>query len=164
MTQSTATVIKDLIRSVTPVHELKLSCAVLYFVFTILLSGIANAQESTAPAPELKCAVQLEVVTYPALAWQARLSGTATVFVTIDAQGGFSIEVEGVHQVIKDILKRQFSESKFDVACNGQKLKYVFDFRLEGAPSTNLIQAIRFRPPNSFTVIARPPTPFKIVD
>jgi hypothetical protein len=127
--------------------------------YLLILAGLPlMAQTET----NIACVERLEIPTYPALAEQARITGTVIATVVL----GFGSSVASIssasdhgkaHPLLIGGVEKSLRASKFANACAGKQVELIFNFVLEGTPvGSHPPQTISFAYPNQFW-IATPP-------
>lgn len=117
-----------------------------------------NAQLPAPRATVHVCAKELKVPLYnPGPIWQAQLSGTASVRITIKGAKAESVTVTGVHEGLGEWIKTELSESVFNQVCDAMTIEMTLTYRLEGRRARSPISEVRYLPPNDFIITARPP-------
>lgn len=100
-----------------------------------------------------ECVSELRVPTYPLLARQAQLSGTATVSVKIGPAGVVQeVSVSRIHQLFAQASREAIASSKFNANCAGEVVEFIYNFQLRELPGKYVESEIYFRPPNIFII------------
>jgi len=129
-----------------------------------LLFGIHAAGQNLVqhPAPTgLACAARMPIPNYRGVIWQARVSGSAQVTITIGPGGTISaVEVRSSQSVLAAWLKARLRGVTMLDSCAGQIVEVNFAYLLRGDPSADPQNEITLIGSNTFEVIAHPPIPF----
>lgn len=121
-----------------------------------------------AQAPDrsaMNCVAELWVPEYNVLAWQARVQGTYSVVINIGDQGTAlkllvsSSTGNGGGILLEREVERAVKKSTFKHRCRGTQVVLRFTFLFDGDLSEYPRTVIKYRPPEEFLLIARPPLP-----
>ena len=132
----------------------------------MVISRAAETFGQGLPLRDLSCLLQLNVPLYQQLARDARASGSVRAVVEIGKSGNpGSIEVEGTAAPgIKALVRSAFREARFDVSCASRFVEVNFVYRLEGQPSPEPRNKLRFIGPNTFEITSTPAIPIPTVE
>lgn len=134
----------------------KLICALLL----IAASGL-SAQDR----PAIGCFSELKLPGYEGLVWQAAITGTAIVKITLNREGRpAAVNVESPHSLLSDWLRRRFNQSSYLPVCAGQTLTLTLKYRLEGEPREAPDNRVIMSGGDAFEFIAHGPVPHITVD
>jgi hypothetical protein len=131
-----------------------------------LLNGAILMCAWGQPPSGLACVVEMRVPTYEGAVWLARISGEATVSISIGPEGApASVDVQKVQSTntpaLVTWLKSQMSTVKFLPSCSGQTVDIRLVYRLIGGPEKAARyqprNEVRFRAPRTFEITAPPP-------
>jgi hypothetical protein len=118
--------------------------------------GVAFAQSDQDADANMSCVERLEMPVYPPLARQARIGGTITATVAVDATGSIQATLSrGAHQLLSPAVEKSLRASKFRKACSGKSVTLVFNFVAgDDFDPDGLRQRVSFGYPNQFSIWA----------
>ena len=126
--------------------------SICYFVFG---SGLMRGTDSLP----LGCIESLELPSYD-LAHQSSATGEVIAMLEFQPDRRAKVETFGkASPILHDVLKRAIGRSTLLPACQGETIRLVFDFRIEGAPMVKPAVTYRVEPPNRIRVTGRPAIP-----
>lgn len=136
----------------------KKCCLVAVLVAAASVKGQVPARQDSRA--DLGCIVDMPIPPYRGIVWTARVSGLARVFIAI-GPGGVpdSIEAEAPYPILAAMLKSALRAAVFLQRCSGQQLAINFVYRLAGDPADDPKNEIRFKGPDTFEIVGRPPVP-----
>ena len=131
----------------------------------LLCIGLSLAMASCRrPAAEdrvnIQCVTRLRLPVYPPIAQSARMAPSMTVAVSLSDDGAWrSVTFESLSGERPDLVERVFrpaiegamKESRFDAACGGKTVRFVFSFKLGHD------RIVYFLFPNRFEIEAESP-------
>ena len=105
------------------------------------------------------CLESMTVPEYVGVIWQARITGTAKVTVTLDQNATASlIQVDSPHASLSNWLKWWFgNEVSFRRACRGKTVDFELNYALEGEKRETPDNQVVIKYPNGFQITAHPP-------
>ena len=108
-----------------------------------------------------RCVSSLVLPTANVFSRNSAVGGIVTADVTIGEDGGLSrLDLRGPTYGLKAEVEVHLSQSKFASACAGRKVRFTFEYKLEGERTSEVIPPkIMFHPPLSFTIVVRPAKP-----
>lgn len=128
------------------------------FLHRLIYVGCVLAAPMLAQTENAACLEHLRIPVYPALAAQARLSGTIRATVLVKADGtpdSVSSTFEGNAKIAKGVLVQAVESalraSSFEKSCGGKAINLVFDFVL-GETVFPEKQRVSFGYPNHFWI------------
>ena len=110
----------------------------------------------------IACMERLEIPTYPALAEQARITGTVIATVAL-GPGATVTSISSAsdhgkaHPILVGSVEKSLRASKFATACAGKQVGLIFNFVIEGTPvGSHPPQTVSFAYPNQFRIVTPP--------
>jgi hypothetical protein len=139
--------------------------SILSRIACLSLLGCATGALVAQDRSDLACIQELAVPAYSSLIWQARITGTATVQISLSATGSpTEVRVQSPHVALTNWLSLWFKKSSFLPVCGGKTLNLTLVYRLEGANQETPDNRIVIRYPATIDITAHPPIPHVIVD
>src|SRR5437868_7872469 len=108
-------------------------------IFISICTGAILTCAWGQPPTGLACIAEMRMPTYEGTLWLARVSGEATVSITVGPEGATaSVDIQKVQTTavaqLVSWLKSQMSTVKFLPSCSGQTVEIRFVYRLVGGP------------------------------
>lgn len=135
-------------------------------IFLLICTGAILTCAWGQPPNGLACVTEMTVPTYQGYFWLARVSGAATVSISVGPEGApASIDVQKVQSTgapqLVSWLKSQMSTVRFLPSCSGQTVDIRLVYRLVGGPEKAARYQprndVKFRAPSTFEISAPPP-------
>ena len=125
---------------------------------SVVLALFAFASLSADEVPALGCINEMAVPVYAGVIWQARIVGTATVKLSLRADGSPSeVHVESPHVSLTNWLTWWFMKTSFLPRCGGQTIQLAIKYRLQGEKRESPENEVTVKFPNTFEITAHPP-------
>jgi hypothetical protein len=130
-----------------------------------LIVCASSSFSEAADRAALGCIQDVALPAYSGLIWQARITGTATVRIGLDAHGAPSeVDVESPHVAMTNWLRGWAKKSSFLPECGGQTIALTLKYRLEGSNHETPENRVVLKYPGTIEFIAYPPVPHVSVD
>ncbi len=106
----------------------------------------------------LACLEELELPRF-AVVNEFRSGGSVRAWVTVGPEGTIAdLKTRGTARSLEAEVEYHLrSRAKYKKECTGEKLEFIFDFRVEGEETHTPVIRTYFRPPNGFLIVTQPP-------
>ena len=126
-------------------------------LFQIVLLALAHSTSGTSQTYAFEvCPIALEMPTYPPLAWAARIAGSGTATVALDAAKIRTIKTVGFNPLLVAEIERTLRRSHFS-DCGPRELTFQYDFVIEGSEAASRVTTIVVLGASHFMIKVNPP-------
>ncbi|HEX5227446.1 MAG TPA: hypothetical protein VFW44_07030 [Bryobacteraceae bacterium] len=116
-------------------------------VLMLLICGVIAFAQSDQTETNMSCVERLQLPRYPALAYEAGISGQVTATVAIPSSGPSHVESNGP-KLLAPYVEDAIKASVFRQTCAGKSVRLVFNFDFDEDPT----KGIAFGYPNQFFI------------